>query len=243
MTNLPASFAVINRRAIELMRFKLFNLAEDLLDEGIKYLEATYHESHDDCMGGCDPACLSTPTVRLETTALVPRVSTFIVGSKQDSSFAMFEKAFQIVPTGTSCYLPESDASLLLSVFHYNLGLCYRLSGLASRATMIAGDELEKSLFSYEVAYNFLQESAHHGQPSSRLLELALLNNMGHMCCLLWDTQEALFRLGQIKVLLDECLLYCHRHQHLSGADDIMVFSCNVNYNESMLAGLPPPAA
>ena len=223
----------MNMKALRLMRFKVFDTAEDLLDQCIVYLEGIREDDQD------KPTHIQD-SVRVESVAVVPPTTTFVVGSKQDSSFAMFDKAFSIVPTGHSYLLSDTDISLILCVLYYNLALCFRLSGLASRDPMIWSHELEKCLFAYEMANNYLQDLVQECQHPSRLLELALLNNTGHVYCLLWETEETLFRLGQMKVLLEEH----QRMERLTNShEDLSVFSNNVNYNESMLAGLPPPAA
>ena len=248
-------FAAINMRAIDLMRWTMFSQAEDLLDQGIEYLETNSCQEQRVCRNASRPmirddAC----TIRLESAAVVHPATTFAVGSKQDSAFAMYDRAFGVSSANISgsSLLPKltySDYNLLLCVFHYNLGLCYRLASLASQRARVPWDELAKSLFAYEMAYNYLQDVMQDEHPSIWLLELALLNNMGHIYCLLWDTEEALFRLGQMKVILEEDQLLhrlCQNQhpQHVAFIDeDISLFSCNVNYNESMLAGIPPPAA
>lgn len=187
MLNLP-DICMLNRRAIELMRLRIFHLAEDLLDHGIYLLEAKYCDStkSKDCNQGpfSTHHNVCSSAVRMASVSIVPGFSSFVVGSKQDSSFAMYDKAFDIlpVPATSSSGLSRSDASLSLCVFYYNLGLCYRMSSLPSTTKVVSGRELEHSLLAYEMAYDYLQESSPDADLPQRVLELALLNNLGHMC-------------------------------------------------------------
>lgn len=227
----------INEKAITLIHTMKYNAAALLLAEGMALIEQGHRKSErrnnvSDCIMDCedgqllhavdfDEMCKGSPTA-LHVD--------FLLGDNVNP-FAMYVNALTI-PRDVAASPREDDYHFLCSILMYNYGLSLHLHGLAHGSE----DHIDDALMAYEMALGLVGLAG--PRPLVHMLELALLNNCGHIHSFFMNTEDVQNCLERMQALLQS--LTNGWSQLLPVA--LSSFAFNLVYNAPQYAR-PAPAA
>lgn len=227
-----------NEKAINLIHTTNYNAAALLLAEGMALIEQErrkserYRCSRSDCCMDCEDSPKLRPVNFDEMCEGSSNTLTgdFVVGDNVNP-FAMYGNALTI-PRDVAASPREDDYHFVCSILMYNYGLSLHLHGLAHGSE----DHLDDALLAYEMALGLVELAG--PKPLVHMLELALLNNCGHIHSFFMSTTHVHNCLERMQTLLQS--LTNGWSQVLPGA--LASFAFNLVYNAPQYAR-PAPAA
>lgn len=173
-----------------------------------------------------------------------PQLPTNPTFDESKSHFLMYTNAMEVVPYLDSRLLrgwtEEDLLDLVTCALLYNLGLCLHVVGIMQGKET----QLGQALVTYELALKLLASSRwqdqhqQHYHPPHVLLELALLNNCGHIHCHFYDLQQFEFCLFRMQMKLSQATNQWKDHI----PTPLNCFGMNLIHNSKQLER-PSPAA
>lgn len=171
------------------------------------------------------------------------------------SSFFIFDRAFLIVPQinlkddkQAVTLLSQEQRIRISTILLFNLALCFHLQGMKN-AKVRDRCFREANTF-YLMSYGLVEPTSSH--QTDILLQLALLNNRGAICCCVQDIQEAQQCLDDLHFALDDLMDNYNYHgvdssssssySNAISSDDCVVFFKSILYNGRLDARAAPVA-
>ena len=228
-----------NEKAIGFIHTMNYNAAAALLAEGMAMIEQEYRRNDglvtrsDVDLMECDKYP-NLHTVNFDSMSLGPSIKCengdVVVGDNVNP-FVMYPNALMI-PHEVASSTSEEDYHFVCSILLYNYGLSLHLHGLSHGSE----EYLEDALLSYEMALGLVALAGK--RPLVSMLELALLNNCGHIHSFFMTTNQVHACLERMQLLLQS--LTNGWSQSLPEA--LASFAFNLVYNAPQYAR-PAPAA
>ncbi|KAL7570651.1 hypothetical protein ACA910_014925 [Epithemia clementina (nom. ined.)] len=225
-----------NEKAIYLIRSMDYNAAAALLSECMAVIEHEHQkcDKHgcDDYTLGCE-TCTDLQSVNFEemSNSSFPSIKGDVFIGDNVNPFVMYGNALTI-PQDVASSSREDDYHFVCSILLYNYGLSLHLYGLAYGSE----EHLEDALLSYEMSLGLVGLAGR--RPLVHMVELALLNNCGHIHSFFMATSQVHICLERMQTLLQS--LTNGWSQVLPEA--LASFAFNLVYNAPQYAR-PAPAA
>eukprot|EP00522_Entomoneis_paludosa_P018428 CAMPEP_0172455904 /NCGR_PEP_ID=MMETSP1065-20121228/12989_1 /TAXON_ID=265537 /ORGANISM="Amphiprora paludosa, Strain CCMP125" /LENGTH=207 /DNA_ID=CAMNT_0013208429 /DNA_START=103 /DNA_END=723 /DNA_ORIENTATION=+ len=181
----PSKLLSLNEKAIRLIRnTRRYDMAEHILHKALLQAEDDYTndvESKQEIPSGSFSEDI-TDTIMVGALAPIPQPVYF----GDMGTFSLYSNAMTMVevPTTGSRRYREYANNLLYCLLFYNLGLARQLQGLTQGQDI----SLTTALQAYETALGLLGDLER--DPFVQTLELAILNNCGHVHYQLFQTQH-----------------------------------------------------
>ena len=235
-----------NENAICCIHTKNYNAAAALLAEGMAIVEQEYRNrkvAHGEFLDATNKMMDCEEASRLEAEDFDAIAMSSCKPSKENhvhpggdvSPYVMYCNAFEIprdVLLNRRRAQGDEDYHFTCGILLYNYGLSLHLQGISQGIE----DNLEEALFSYEMALGLVALAGR--RPLVDMLELALLNNCGHIHRFFLSTSQVHICLERMQALL----------QHVTNGwsevlpEALASFAFNLIYNAPQYAR-PAPAA
>jgi len=234
----------INKQAVDLMKDMRYMPAAALLSQGIAKLEAFVDETNATALHmsliDCDYQEYQQPQGTQFAAQIIPISSHPIVNAGETlNPYQLCVAASSLMALtpqlhDENIFGSESQHSKLSCILYYNMGLCFQLHALSGSRR--ASSYLRDAHLSYQTALGLLDEGSQ--EFSDMQLELALLNNFGHLHYSVLNMEATATCLERMQFIL--CDITDDGDEPVP--EDLQCFYLNLIHNENLQLRAAPVA-